>query len=400
MNLHDAAFHREFAAFLLEQPRAVHQLALVDLALGFRRIEQRHRRQCIVALAAFRRRLRGRFRVRERQRRRRHRHLRWLGRRERSRRLRCRDDCGCRFLRVATVVALERARHHARGLGRETLGRHGIGIGTSVPAFAFGNRRFGCQCRRLQCRVARGGRPAHRRFADDGRGLSRVLGNHFAALLLAAALLAPLVERVEAAGGAAAHGLDDRGEESPERELRRHDDRQEDQRQQDDHRAGAIQVLGHFLREELAGIAAGGTGLAGDVERAEGQAEKRAQTAEQQSGAGRLGAGGVEASAPEIIPADHHHHGGDEIRRVAEQLERQLGEKRADPAGEVDRRGVRTGAEEPDRIGWLVAGQRHNPDQGGGEQRDADEFAGTPGNSRSTHVSDLHDDGQHEGPPS
>ena len=34
MDLDDRAFDRELAALLLEQPRAVHQLALVDLALG------------------------------------------------------------------------------------------------------------------------------------------------------------------------------------------------------------------------------------------------------------------------------------------------------------------------------------------------------------------------------
>ena len=36
MDLHDRAFDRELAALLLEQARAVHQLALVDLALGLR----------------------------------------------------------------------------------------------------------------------------------------------------------------------------------------------------------------------------------------------------------------------------------------------------------------------------------------------------------------------------
>jgi hypothetical protein len=44
MNLRDGAFDGELAAFFLEQPRALHELALVDLALGFRRVEQRQRR--------------------------------------------------------------------------------------------------------------------------------------------------------------------------------------------------------------------------------------------------------------------------------------------------------------------------------------------------------------------
>ncbi len=84
MDLHDAAFDRELAALLLEQPRAVHQLALVDLALGLRRVEQRERRQRVLALAALGRRLGGRLGIGERQRRRRQADLRRLGRRERT----------------------------------------------------------------------------------------------------------------------------------------------------------------------------------------------------------------------------------------------------------------------------------------------------------------------------
>ena len=45
VDLHDAAFDGELAALLLELPRALHQLALVDLALAPRRVEQRERRQ-------------------------------------------------------------------------------------------------------------------------------------------------------------------------------------------------------------------------------------------------------------------------------------------------------------------------------------------------------------------
>ena len=52
VNLHHRAFDGELAALLLEQARRVHQLALVDLALGLRRIEQRRRRQRVAAQAA------------------------------------------------------------------------------------------------------------------------------------------------------------------------------------------------------------------------------------------------------------------------------------------------------------------------------------------------------------
>ena len=66
---------------------------------------------------------------------------------------------------------------------------------------------------------------------------------------------------------------------------------------------------------------------------------------------------------------------GDQVGRVAEQLEGQLGEERADAAGEVGGARVRAGAEEPDRIARLVAGERDDPDQRGREQRDAHELA-------------------------
>ena len=52
VDLHDRAFDRELAALLFEQARRFHQLALVDLALGLRRIEQRRGRQRVAAQAA------------------------------------------------------------------------------------------------------------------------------------------------------------------------------------------------------------------------------------------------------------------------------------------------------------------------------------------------------------
>ena len=68
---------------------------------------------------------------------------------------------------------------------------------------------------------------------------------------------------------------------------------------------------------------------------------------------------------------------------VAEQLKRQFREERADPSGEIGRRGVQAGAEEPRRVGRLVAGERDDPDERGREQRDADEFADAARNGRS-----------------
>ena len=64
MNLHDRAFDRELAALLLQQPRAVHQLALVDFAFRLRRVQESEGRQGVVPFAALRRRLRRRLRIR------------------------------------------------------------------------------------------------------------------------------------------------------------------------------------------------------------------------------------------------------------------------------------------------------------------------------------------------
>ena len=53
MNLDHAALDRELAALFFQQPRTLHQLALVDLSLGLRRVEERQRRQGEPAHPAF-----------------------------------------------------------------------------------------------------------------------------------------------------------------------------------------------------------------------------------------------------------------------------------------------------------------------------------------------------------
>src|SRR5206468_37996 len=212
-DLHNAALDRELATLLLEQPRAVHQLALVDLAFGLGGVEQRGGRQRVVALASLGRRLRGRFDLGQGKRGRGHAHLRRPGRGERF-----------------------RAAEPWRGGGR----------GAVVVTVAFA------------------GGPGHRRLAggrrrpDFGRRCAflRMLRDHLATLSLAPALFTPFVERVYPARGAAAGRRDDGAEEAAEGELRRHDDRQEDQRENDDERSGAVEVLRQVVREEFAGVAA------------------------------------------------------------------------------------------------------------------------------------------------
>src|SRR5206468_9541161 len=143
---------------------------------------------------------------------------------------------------------------------------------------------------------------------------------------------------------------DDGGEETAERKLRRHDDRQENQRQDDDERSRAIEVVGELAREEFADVSAGAKRFSRHGERREDEAQERADAAEEERGARGLGRRGVDSSAPEVVPADDDEDGGRQIRRVPEQLERQLGEERADTSGEIRRHGVRDRAEEPDRI--------------------------------------------------
>ncbi len=151
MNLDHRPFDRELAAFLFEQASAIHQLAFVDLAFGLRRVEERQRRQGVVALPAFRGRLRDRLRIGEWQWRRRHAHL-W-----RARRL-CANAAEDGRRERPLLVDLWRLRR----------------------LFSFHRR-------------------GHRWRLDFRRhaALLRVLGDHFATLLLTPPLFAPFAKRFE-----------------------------------------------------------------------------------------------------------------------------------------------------------------------------------------------------------
>ena len=76
----------------------------------------------------------------------------------------------------------------------------------------------------------------------------------------------------------------------------------------------------------------------------------------------------------------------DQVGRVAEQLERQLREERADASDEVRRRVRAVGREEPDRIARLVGDQRDQPDQAQREQRNAQKLAEAARQRRLLHV--------------
>ena len=168
MNLHDAAFDRELAALLLEQPRAVHQLALVDLALGLRRVEQRQRRQRVVALAAFGRRLRRRLRI-ERQRRRRQRDLRRL------RAARTTSGCRTRASAASRRGAFSRPvwRGASRRWRRPAAWHPRAARALFFVCFAMTSRRC-CSRRRVSRHSAN---DAHARGARPGRAAVRIAPN-------------------------------------------------------------------------------------------------------------------------------------------------------------------------------------------------------------------------------
>ena len=214
--------------------------------------------------------------------------------------------------------------------------------------------------------------------ATTGSGLLGLLGllcEQRLPLTRASAFVEPAPERAEHPRPARPAYSSGRREHPAERELRREHDREKQKRQDDDDRSRPVQVFRHPRGEPFAEIAAGPEGFAVDIDAAERQTQQRADTAEQEAGADELRVLRIKRTAPEVVPSEDDHRGGDEMRRVAEQLKRQLGEKCADAAGEICGLRGGAGAEEPYRVGRLVGGQRYQPDERGGEQRDAEEFA-------------------------
>jgi hypothetical protein len=130
--------------------------------------------------------------------------------------------------------------------------------------------------------------------------------------------------------------------------------------------------------------AAGVERLGGQIRAAEDEAEERAGAHEQHHAAEGLGVSGIRRLAPEVVPADDADRARQEIRAVAEELKRQLGEECADTADEIRRRMRHCRGEEPDRIGRLVGNEGDQPDEREREERDAQELADPAGNARSS----------------
>ncbi len=212
-----------------------------------------------------------------------------------------------------------------------------------------------------------------------------VLGDHLAARLLAAPLVHIAAHQPQAAlrqvARAGRRGL----EHAAERELGRQDHRQHHHRQQHDDRPGAVEIVREHGAEPGAHRSAGVEGGGGQLGAAQHQAEERARARQQERGAEGLGVGGLGRLAPEVVPADDANRARQQVRRVAEQLERDLRQERADAADEIGRRVGGVGGEEPHRIGRLVRHERNQPDQGEREQRHAQELADPPGKRRVSH---------------
>ena len=234
VNLDDRSFDRELAALLLEQPRPFHQLALVDLALGLRRVEQRHRRERVRALLALGRHL---LRLGQRQRRRR-RHRQLLDRRRGS---------GLGRRRLERRGGRADHRGGARGFRRRLLGDR---LAAGRPRLRIGGARGHGDERRVVDRPGRRGAFLRLLFLE-------MLLQHLPALLLALLFVAAGADGAEQRRPLIDDHRADRGEQPAERELRREDERQEEQRQDQDDRAGAIQVLGEHARQRRAHVAAG-----------------------------------------------------------------------------------------------------------------------------------------------
>ena len=120
--------------------------------------------------------------------------------------------------------------------------------------------------------------------------------------------------------------------------------------------------------------AAGGEGLAADRQPAEGDGQRRAGRREQHDAAGELGPRRGQRPHPEVVPADDDERGRQQVGAVAEHLEGELGEQRADAAAEVARLAGR-GAEEQHRVVRRVAGEADHPQQGEAEEGHAEHFA-------------------------
>jgi hypothetical protein len=206
-----------------------------------------------------------------------------------------------------------------------------------------------------------------------------VLGDDLPALPVAPARLAPFTERTEGTPQAGADELDCGPEHPSERDLRREDHCQRQQREQDDRRAGAIEVVRRHARHEIARGPARMERSTRHVHAAERQAEEAAQAREEDGRPDDLRVEGVHGGAPEVVPAERQQGGWDQVRRVADQLERGLGDERADQAGKVGRLVDGAAREEPRGIGRIPGDKGHDPEQGGREERDADELAGATG---------------------
>ena len=274
VNLDDGAGDRELVALLLEQPGGVHQLALVDLLLALRRVEQRERRQREAVAAA------------------------------------SRSASAPRVRAAGGRRADFSARLAARGgRGDRRRRRRAVGLGRRRPRPRLRRRAGGAAAGRAASAGACGGR----RRALGGLGLRglhlvgvlrRVLLDDLPALLLAApAPRAGPATAAERAGTTRRRSPARSAEKQPaERELRGEDQRREEQRQDDDDRAGAVEGVGEPAREDDAQIR---RRRAFDRPTSpERQGQQRADAREQQRGADELRVDRVDRPAPEQVPAD------------------------------------------------------------------------------------------------
>ena len=205
MDLDDGALDGELAALLFEQPRGVHQLALVDLALVLRRVEQRDRRQ------------------------------------------RCSRPCAAR---PASSPASASASGSGCGDRRWRARSNRRAAWPARPRGAPRPRRRRPRRHRVGARLRARGLERRGGVGGLGRDLRRrvraglldvLLDDLLAARVLAAPLLAPLAPAREQAALAAHAAADGGRTPAPNENCVDEDDREREQRQQQDRGAGAIE---------------------------------------------------------------------------------------------------------------------------------------------------------------
>ena len=336
VDLDHRTFHRELAAFLFEQMRAVHQLALVEGLHRLRRVEQRHRGTRVAAPPFLHRQVGGQ------------------------------GQTGFDSLRRRRDGGRRRGADKAGGGGsRSTFpaGSPGAEAGSGVFVFSLvfvfgraGSFRRERSGPRLRARTSV--------RAEDAPVLARCLFTTSRRCRSRCRLVHQPLTVVRIARSVARRPRQTAEKSWPSGELRRQHYRQEHHGQDDDDRADAVEVLGEEGGQERAKVAAGVDWARRFRDVPESETEKTRAAADDHAQAEELRVRGADRPAPEGVPSQHGHLHGNEERGQADQLIGDLRQKSADAADHVHGRRRTIRIEEPDGVGGVVRRQGNQPRRG------------------------------------